>query len=150
MKTLAEFHQKLDRVTEIAWWKYWRINCACAVQPRSFKRMPGIVGVCDGLTKQFMPERVGVLQLAPNQWGNQISQLTTAEVDGKVVLAFVRPDVAQGVRDSLPFPGGAPKARPITREPQLSPAYQSSALPSGNRSARGVCAEPAGGPDSRG
>src|ERR1700722_4432088 len=86
----------------------------------------------------------------PAKEKRQRSQLTPAEVDGKVVLAFVRPEVAQGVRDSLPFPGGTPKARPITREPQLSPAYQSSALPSENRSARGVCAEPAGGPDSRG
>jgi len=81
-ETPAEFHQKLDRVTEIAWWRYWRINYACAVQPRPFKKMPGIVDVCDGLAKQFMPERIRVVQLVPNQWGSQTSQLTAAEVDG--------------------------------------------------------------------
>ncbi len=81
-ETPAEFYKKLDRVTEIAWWSYWRINYACAVQPRPFNNMPGIVNVCDGLKKQFMPERIRVVQLVPNQSGGQTGQLTATDVDG--------------------------------------------------------------------
>jgi hypothetical protein len=81
-ETPAEFHQKLDRVTEIAWWKYWRVNYACAVQPHQFNNMPGIVQVCNGLKKEFKPERIRVVQLMPDQWGNPTSQLTPLEVDG--------------------------------------------------------------------
>ena len=78
----ADFYRKLDRVTEIAWWRYWRVNYASAVQPRPFRRMPGIVDICDGLMKQFKPERVRVVQLAPDQWGGSKSQLTGVEIDG--------------------------------------------------------------------
>ncbi|MGB7101903.1 MAG: hypothetical protein WBD95_24445 [Xanthobacteraceae bacterium] len=80
-ETSAQFHKKLDRVTEIAWWAYWRINYACAVQPHPFKKMPGIVDVCAGLKKEFEPERIRVAQLAPDQWGNLTSQLTVKDVD---------------------------------------------------------------------
>ncbi len=78
----TEFHRKIDRATEIAWWSYWRINYACAVQPRPFKRMPGIVDVCDGLIQEFNPERIRVLQLAPDKDGTLSSQLTPADIDG--------------------------------------------------------------------
>jgi hypothetical protein len=81
-ETPAQFHQKLDRVTEIAWWAYWRVNYACAVQPQPFKNMPGIVDVCGDLKREFKPERIRVVQLAPDQWGNQTSQLTTKDLDG--------------------------------------------------------------------
>ena len=72
----------LDRFTERAWWSFWRVNFACAVQPRPFNKMPGIVDVCDGLIQDFLPERIRVVQLAPDQWGGGHSALTTAEVDG--------------------------------------------------------------------
>lgn len=81
-ETPVEFHRKIDRVTEIAWWHFWRINFACAVQPRPFKNMPGIVDVCKDLIKDFAPERIRVVQLAPDQWGNSPSSLTVVEVDG--------------------------------------------------------------------
>ncbi len=85
-ETPAEFHQKLDRETEIGWGKCWRVNYACAIQPRAFNRMPGIVNVCDGLIKEFWPERIRVVQLTPDQWGNQTSQLTTVDIDGLRML----------------------------------------------------------------
>lgn len=76
-----DFHKMLDRLTERAWWSFWRVNFACAVQPRPFNKMPGIVEVCDGLIQDFLPERIRVVQLAPDQWGGGHSGLTTAEVD---------------------------------------------------------------------
>ena len=80
-ETPAEFHRKIDRVTETAWRRYWRVNYACAIQPHPFNNMPGIVDVCTGLQNQFKPERIRVVQLAPDQGGNRASQLTTGEVD---------------------------------------------------------------------
>ena len=79
---MAEFFRKIDRASEIAWWTYWRFNYACAVQPRAAGKMPGIVDVCKGLTGQFLPERVRVVQLSPGQDRSQSSALTTTEVDG--------------------------------------------------------------------
>lgn len=71
----------LDRFTKRAWWSCWGVNFACAVQPRPFNKMPGIVDVCDGLIQDFLPEHIRVVQLAPGQWGGGHSELTTAEVD---------------------------------------------------------------------
>lgn len=81
-ETPVQFHRKIDRTTEIAWWSYWRINYACAIQPRAFNNMPGIVDVCNGLIREFLPERIRVVQLAPDQWGNLPSSLTSVEIDG--------------------------------------------------------------------
>lgn len=79
----ADFHAKLDRVCEKAWQDgFWRINYASAVQPRAFKKKPGIVDVCAGLIREFQPERIRVVQLAPDWHGQLSSQLTTQEVDG--------------------------------------------------------------------
>ena len=78
----AEFHDKIADACRTAWNEYWRINYASAVQPRAANRMPGIVQVCDGLRRAFLPERIRVVQLAPDQWGGTESQLTTSEVDG--------------------------------------------------------------------
>jgi hypothetical protein len=44
--------------------------------------MPGIVDVCAGLRAEFMPERIRVVQLSPDQWGGSASALTQAEIDG--------------------------------------------------------------------
>ena len=44
--------------------------------------MPGIVDVCDELKTEFQPERIRVVQLAPDQWGNAASRLSDAEIDG--------------------------------------------------------------------
>lgn len=81
-ETPVQFHGKIDRTTEIAWWSCWRINFACAIQPRAFKNMPGIVEVCNGLKCEFLPERIRVVQLAPDQWGEVTSSLTSMEIDG--------------------------------------------------------------------
>lgn len=81
-ETLDEFLKKLDRETEIAWNNYWRINYVSAVQPRAAHNMPGIVDVCAALKQNFMPERIRVVQLAPDQHNEFHSQLTPAEVDG--------------------------------------------------------------------
>lgn len=81
-ETEAQFHNRLDRVTAHAWKLFWRVNVACAVQPRVFRNMPGIVQVCEGLLKQFNPERIRVIQFAPDQLGTLDSQLTTVELDG--------------------------------------------------------------------
>ena len=78
----AKFHKKIDRATEVAWWSYWRMNFASAIQPRPHKRMPGIVDVCDGLIRECRPERVRVVQLAPDKDGDLTSQLTAVEIDG--------------------------------------------------------------------
>ena len=43
--------------------------------------MPGIVEVCNGLVVAFRPERIRVIHLAPDQWGNSPSQLTSFEID---------------------------------------------------------------------
>ncbi|HEV2748858.1 MAG TPA: hypothetical protein VGW34_16370 [Allosphingosinicella sp.] len=81
-ETPAQFHHKIDRAAEIAWWSFWRISYATAVQPRSFQSMPGIVDLCTGLKGAFQPERIRVVQLAPDQWGNSTCQLTSGEIDG--------------------------------------------------------------------
>jgi hypothetical protein len=39
-------------------------------------------GICDGLRTEFLLERIRVVQLAPDQWGNAASRLTDAEIDG--------------------------------------------------------------------
>ena len=48
--------------------------------------MPDIVAVCGGLIRKFDPERIRVVQLAPDQWGNNHSQLSNATVDGLRLL----------------------------------------------------------------
>lgn len=78
----GEFHDKIDQAAATAWSSFWRINYASAVQPRPAKRMPGIVDVCDGLISAFTPERIRVIQLAPDQAGAMGGALTPAEIDG--------------------------------------------------------------------
>jgi hypothetical protein len=78
----AKFHSKIDRATEVAWQRYWRMNFAGAIQPRPHNKMPGVVDVCAGLIREFLPERIRVVQLAPDKDGELTSQLTTAEIDG--------------------------------------------------------------------
>lgn len=81
-ETPADFHDKIDAACVSAWRTFWRINYVSAVQPRPRNRMPGIVDVCAGLKAEFLPERIRVVHLAPDQWGNDVSRLTHAEVDG--------------------------------------------------------------------
>lgn len=81
-ETEVQFHRRLDRVTADAWKAFWRVNVACAVQPRAFGNMPDIVQVCGVLQDKFNPERIRIVQLAPDQFGTQDSQLTITEVDG--------------------------------------------------------------------
>jgi len=81
-ETLTEFLRKIDRATEVAWQKYWRVNYASAVHPRPYKRMPGIVDVCDSLNQEFLPERIRIVQLVPDQGGERTGELTIADVEG--------------------------------------------------------------------
>lgn len=62
---------------------YRRLNYVSAAQPNTANAMPNIVGVCRGLIKTFRPERIRVVQLAPDQFGSFDSQLT-AEVVSKL------------------------------------------------------------------
>ena len=81
-ETQSVFHDKIDTACASAWRHFWRINYVSAVQPRPRNHMPGIVDVCAGLRTEFLPERIRVVHLAPDQWGNDPSRLTHAEVDG--------------------------------------------------------------------
>lgn len=81
-ETPTKFYDKIDRASEIVWRTHWRMNYACAVQPRPSNHMPGIVDVCAGLIKEFMPERIRVVSLNPDQWGQNTSALGPVEVDG--------------------------------------------------------------------
>lgn len=79
--TLKMFLDKIDKASAVAWRDYWRLNYACAVQPSAANRMPGIVDVCKEITAQFWPERIRVIQLAPQQSGVEGETLGVAEVD---------------------------------------------------------------------
>lgn len=81
-ETQTEFHQKIDDACASAWYEFWRINYVSAIQPRPRNHMPDVVAVCAGLRAEFMPERIRVVELAPDQWGNTTSELTQADVDG--------------------------------------------------------------------
>ncbi len=81
-ETPSEFHRRLDEIAVRARRDHWRINFVCAVQPQQSNNMPGIVKTCKGLLGYFSPERIRVVQLAPDKDGNLHSQLTPAEVDG--------------------------------------------------------------------
>ena len=75
-----------------------------AVQPRVSNNMPGIVDLCAGLIAVFRPERIRVVSLAPDQWGNLRSQLTAIEVDGlrKLDVEFVALDARRSRHSSEP------------------------------------------------
>lgn len=103
-ETPDEFHKKIDRASEIAWWTCWRMNYACAVQPRPFNNMPGIVNVCSGLVQEFQPERIRVVSLATDQWGNDHSQLNDSEVDGlrQLDVEYLAVDARRSAYDAEP------------------------------------------------
>ena len=106
-ETPTDFHKKIDRTTERAWNNgFWRINFASAVQPRALNNMPDIVEVCEGLQKAFAPERIRVVQLAPDQWGNFSSQLTNAEIDGLRKLEDVEVVAIDARRSNYPVEPG--------------------------------------------
>jgi len=81
-ETPVQFHQKIDDACATVWADFWRICYVSAVQPQPRNNMPGIVDVCDELKTEFQPERIRVVQLAPDQWGNAASRLSDAEIDG--------------------------------------------------------------------
>lgn len=81
-ETQDEFHRKIDEACASAWSEFWRINYVSAVQPRPRNHMPGVVAVCQGLQTEFWPERMRVVQLAPDQRGEQTSRLSEVEIDG--------------------------------------------------------------------
>jgi hypothetical protein len=85
-ETQAQFHQKIDDACASARPEFWRISYVSAIQPHPRNHMPGIVSVCDGLQTAFRPERIRVVQLAPDQLGRVTSRLTDAEVDGLRLL----------------------------------------------------------------
>jgi hypothetical protein len=75
------FLKKIDRAMERAWHFYWRFNLACAMQPRSTAKTPGLVDLCEALSVRFIPERIRVVQIHPRQDGASGTLLSTAEVD---------------------------------------------------------------------
>ena len=78
---MEKFLRKIDRASEDAWRDYWRLNYACAVQPRAHNHMPDLASICASLQREFMPERIRVVQLSPNQWGGTQNELTSSEID---------------------------------------------------------------------
>lgn len=86
--TVTQFHDKI-RAQD-----FRRLNYFSAVQPRAFKNMPGIVEVCRDLKRALDPERIRVVILAPDQFGNDDSNLTISEVDGlrKLDVEYYRLD----------------------------------------------------------
>lgn len=81
-ETQAQFHQKIDDACAAVGFNFWRVNYVTAIQPRPRNHMPDIIAVCNGLQREFRPERIRVVQLAPDQWGTDASRLTHTEVDG--------------------------------------------------------------------
>ena len=81
-QTLQEFLDVIGAACKNAWDEYWRINYVSAIQPRARNHMPGIVDVCDGLKQAFMPERIRVVQLVPDQLGRDTLKLSSIEIDG--------------------------------------------------------------------
>lgn len=81
-ETPAEFHKKIDDAAKSVWKRFWRLNYASAVQPHAFKNMPGIVETCEGLNREFWPERIRVVQLVPDQGDDDGSKLSPADIDG--------------------------------------------------------------------
>lgn len=81
-ETQDEFHAKIDDACRSAWSEFWRINYVSAAQPRPRNNMPDVVDICAGLRREFMPERIRVVQLLPDQWGETASALSRAEIDG--------------------------------------------------------------------
>jgi hypothetical protein len=94
----TDFHKKIDRASQIVWSVGWRINYACAVQPYAKNRMPGIAEVCEGLQREFLPERVRVVLLAPDQRSSLRAQLSDAEIDKlrSLDVEVLRLDARQG------------------------------------------------------
>lgn len=81
-ETPAEFVLKIDKATENAWEDgFWRLNYVSAVQPRAANNMPDIADVCDVLHREFWPERIRVVLLAPDVWDLRTAQLNNDEVD---------------------------------------------------------------------
>lgn len=79
--TVDTFFQKIDRAMERAWWQFWRLNIACAMQPAAANSMPDVVTVCREFRRRLNPERVRLIQIEPRQDNSQGSLLSHAEVD---------------------------------------------------------------------
>lgn len=82
-ETPADFHKKIDDAAKSAWANYWRINYISAVQPNASNLMPGIVDTCEALKREFMPERIRVVQLFPDQSNDELQQhISSTDIDG--------------------------------------------------------------------
>ncbi|MFZ3008173.1 MAG: hypothetical protein WA047_18565 [Phenylobacterium sp.] len=82
-ETPADYHQKIEDALAKAWRvDFWRMNYFSAVQPNPRHHMYDIVRTCKDLQAAFIPERIRVVQLSPDQWGSAASQLTSTQVDG--------------------------------------------------------------------
>lgn len=77
----SQFHDLIAKAFRLAEEDgYRRLNYVSAVQPNAANAMPNIVGVCGALIKAFNPERIRVVQLAPDQLCSFDSQLTPESV----------------------------------------------------------------------
>ena len=79
--TVDTFFRKIDRAMERAWWEFWRINIACAMQPTAANKMPDVVVVCQEFQRRLMPERLRLVQLGLRQDGAPGNLLSAAQVD---------------------------------------------------------------------
>lgn len=80
-ETLPGYLRKLDRATERAWWLYWRINFACAIQPNATRKTPDAVVICRSIIHNFVPERIRLIQLNPRQDNESGDVLLDRQVD---------------------------------------------------------------------
>ncbi len=95
----SEYHKSIDKKALAARRQnFRRINFAGAIQPGPRNLMPGIVEVCSGLIKSFEPERIRVVQLSPNQYGNTDYTLKTDEIDKlrRLDVEFISIDARRG------------------------------------------------------
>ena len=99
---IQTFVSKIDRETETAWHDSWRLNYASAIQPRAANQMPGIVDVCQAVWGAFKPERIRVVILAPDIYGDtrnlisneEVDALRTLDIEVLTIDARMRADIA--------------------------------------------------------
>lgn len=84
--------------------QFRRLNYYSAAQPQASNKMPAIDGVCEGLQKEFSPERIRVVMLVPDQAGGHTSALTPNVVDAlrQLDVEVLTIDARRGVQPAEP------------------------------------------------
>jgi hypothetical protein len=81
METIRDFLDTINQAAKSAWNKGWRINIACAVKPFATPKTPSAADICFKLKKEYLPERIRLIQLSPQQDGGSGSLLPLNEID---------------------------------------------------------------------